>query len=247
MRVKISFLRDQKSSNSIPLHHQKLVYDAFHQLAGDLLKDDKEIISFSSLKGTTRIQNGIMRFLSTKVTMVISSHKDELVRTIVDRMLSGQKFSVGRMDLIAKKEELIDNPDFDTKMRYLFISPLVLGDPRINPDLSKEHIDPLSPQFSDILYNRVLDQMEKAGYTEKQINQFAEFEASADEDYVQRMSENGKKFARWYKCKEGHTMVGYLIPFTLHAHKDVHKFVWEVGLGALLEQGYGMIDTVKST
>jgi CRISPR/Cas system endoribonuclease Cas6 (RAMP superfamily) len=40
-------------------------------------------------------------------------------------------------------------------------------------------------------------------------------------------------------------MMGYLLPFTLHAHPTVHKFIWEAGVGALSEQGYGMVDLVK--
>ncbi|MBK9319847.1 MAG: hypothetical protein IPM91_14315 [Bacteroidetes bacterium] len=31
----------------------------------------------------------------------------------------------------------------------------------------------------------------------------------------------------------------------MHAHPDVQKFIWESGVGAMSEQGYGMVDLVK--
>jgi hypothetical protein len=38
-----------------------------------------------------------------------------------------------------------------------------------------------------------------------------------------RLNETGKKFARYYRAADGSTMMGYLLPFTLHAHPDVQK------------------------
>ena len=40
-------------------------------------------------------------------------------------------------------------------------------------------------------------------------------------------------------------MVGYLIPFFLHAHPKVHKFIWDCGFGFYGTHGYGMIDIVQ--
>jgi CRISPR-associated endoribonuclease Cas6 len=37
---------------------------------------------------------------------------------------------------------------------------------------------------------------------------------------------------------------GYLFPFELHAHPDVHRFIWQSGIGLITTQGFGMIDTV---
>jgi CRISPR-associated endoribonuclease Cas6 len=87
--------------------------------------------------------------------------------------------------------------------------------------------------------------MEKAGYSEAQLNEFAEFEFVPDQDYVNKINTTGKKFARFYKSVSGHTMMGYLLPFTLHAHAEVHKYIWDVGMGVLTDEGYGMIDIVK--
>jgi CRISPR/Cas system endoribonuclease Cas6 (RAMP superfamily) len=39
-------------------------------------------------------------------------------------------------------------------------------------------------------------------------------------------------------------MSGYLIPFVLHAHPKVQKFIWDAGLGLYCNNGFGMIDIV---
>jgi CRISPR-associated endoribonuclease Cas6 len=244
MRVKISFLRDHSSANSIPLHHQKLLTDSLSPFF-ESLTSDRTIWNFSSLKGTSKIMNGFMRMLSSKVTLVISGRNKEYLEQVIKMVFERPYISIGKMNLIPKNYDVIPDPDFQTKMRYLCISPLILHDPNKETDKAQEQIDPTSHAFSDILYNDVLDRMEKAGYTESQLNEFAEFEFMPDQDYVNKINTTGKKFARFYKCLSGITMMGYLLPFTLHAHPEVHKFVWEVGMGVLTEEGYGMVDIVK--
>ena len=244
MRVKISFLRDHSSANSIPLHHQKLLTDSLTPFF-ESLTSDRTIWNFSSLKGTSKIMNGFMRMLSSKVTLVISGKNKEYLEQVIKMVFERPYITIGKMNLIPKNYDVIPDPDFQTKMRYLCISPLILHDPNKETDKAQEQIDPTSHAFSDILYNDILDRMEKAGYTESQLNEFAEFEFMPDQDYVNKINTTGKKFARFYKCLSGITMMGYLLPFTLHAHPEVHKFIWEVGMGVLTEEGYGMVDIVK--
>ncbi len=244
MRFKISFVREQSSSNSIPLHHQKLVTDALGSLI-DPITSDRSQFNFSSLKGTSKIQNGFMRFLSSKITLVVSGRNAESTEQLVESVFANKPISIGKMNLIPRQKEVIPDPDFQTKMRYLCISPLILVDPNKDAEKALEQFDPTSHQFSDVLFNVVLDRMEKSGYTDEQLNDFAEFEFTPDMQYVTKIQESGKKFARQYKCVNGIPMVGFLLPFTLHAHPDVHKFIWEAGLGVLTDEGYGMVDTVK--
>lgn len=245
MRVKISFVRDLNSSNSIPLHHQKLLSSALHEVVSAFSLEPLPF-NFSSLKGTSRIQNGYMRFLSTKVTMVISAASTENCNRIIDEIFSRPYISVGKLNLIPKFKEIIADPTITKRMRYIGISPMVLADPKIDQKKAQELIDPNSREFADTLYNVVMDQMEKAGYTEDQLNQYAEFEAQPDKEYVEKIQDSGKKFARFYKCSEGYTMLGYLLPFTLYAHPDVHDFIWKTGIGVLTNEGYGMVDVVNS-
>ncbi|MBT8196583.1 MAG: CRISPR-associated endoribonuclease Cas6 [Bacteroidia bacterium] len=245
MRVKISFHRDHSSVNSLPLHHQKLLADALSDVANKIKGEEVKEFNFSSLKGTSRIQNGFMRFLSTKVTLVISSSNEELVNKIVDEIFSQGKLEIGKIRLFPKATEVISDPEFGTQMRYLCISPLVLVDPRKDSEKSQEMYNPGSQEFSDLLYNQVMENMEGSGIDEAKLDTYVEFEATPDMHYVQKINETGKKFARFYKCTEGHPMLGYLLPFTLHAHPEVHKYIWEHGMGALNQEGYGMLDIVN--
>ena len=244
MRVKISFLRDQMSANTIPLHHQSLLAESLSKLM-DQFSTDHSLINFSSLKGTSKIQNGFMRFLSSKVTLVISSRREDLIEKLVSKIFENPFLAVGKMNLIPRSHEVIPDPEFLQKMRYLCISPLIFIDPNKDPERSQLTIDPTSQEFSDILYEQTLDRMEKAGYTESQLNSFAEFDAQPDRDYVSKLQETGKKFARYYRSADGSTMMGYLLPFTLHAHPEVQRFIWDCGAGVLNDQGYGMVDLVK--
>ena len=245
MRIKISFLREHVSANSIPLHHQKLLADSLGELMDDIVSD-RSFFNFSSLKGTSKITNGFMRFLSSKITLVVSSRNQEYAEALVKRVFDKPFLAVGKMNLIPKTYEVIPDPSFQTKMRYLCISPLIMVNPDKEVERAQEMIDPTSQQFSDLLYNITLDRMEKAGYSESQLNEFAEFEAQPDMEYINKINESGKKYARFYKSATGNTMLGFLLPFTLHAHVEVHKFIWEVGLGVLTEEGYGMVDLVKA-
>lgn len=233
------------SANTIPLHHQALVAESLYQLI-DSFGGNRSQLNFSSLKGTSKIQNGFMRFLSSKVTLVLSSRNAEQLEQLTSKIFELPFLAVGKMNLMPRSHEIIPDPEFSMKMRYLCISPMILVDPHKDPDKSQITIDPTSQEFSDILYEQTLDRMEKAGFSESDLNNFAEFDAQPDHDYVQKLNETGKKFARYYRAADGSTMMGYLLPFTLHAHPEVQKFIWQSGIGALAEQGYGMVDLVKA-
>src|SRR5437870_4595521 len=128
MRIKISFLRDQASSNSIPLHHQKLLSTALHEIA-NAVSTEPAAFNFSSIKGTSRIQNGFMKFLSTKVTLVLSAPDVNFLQKFIDEIFTRPFITIGKMNLIPKHKEVIKDPDFQKRMRYLCISPIVLLDP----------------------------------------------------------------------------------------------------------------------
>ena len=186
-----------------------------------------------------------MRFLSSKITLVISSRNHDFAEALVKRIFDSPHLVVGKMNLVPKTYEVIPDPTFQTKMRYLCISPMILISPEKDLEKAQDMIDPTSQQFSDILYNLTLDRMEKAGFTESMLNEFAEFEAQPDMEYINKINESGKKYARYYKSAQGNSMMGYLLPFTLHAHPDVHQFIWECCIGQLTDEGYGMVDMVR--
>ena len=72
MRVKIFLLRGKGITNTVPLHHQLLILEFLEDLMRDMpIKTEQ--FSFSSLKGTSKIQNGFIRFLSSKVTLALQA------------------------------------------------------------------------------------------------------------------------------------------------------------------------------
>lgn len=85
MRIKISFLRDQMSANTIPLHHQTLLAESLYAII-DSFGGERSTFNFSSLKGTSKIQNGFMRFLSSKVTLVVSSRNVQMLEQMVSKI-----------------------------------------------------------------------------------------------------------------------------------------------------------------
>jgi CRISPR-associated endoribonuclease Cas6 len=244
MRVKISFIRTQDSNLSIPLHHQKLV-SYFMESIIDEINIRPRFYNFSSLKGTSKVQNGFMRFLSSKISLVVSSDSSDFIDAFVQKVFEKQSINIGKLVLIPKVQQLIDYPVFTTKMKYVCISPLVLSDPDLDGELSQQIVDPTSHEFSDYIYNAVVENMEKAGFSDDELNEFAEFEVIPDRNYISKINETGKKFARQYKNNSDRPMTGYLLPFTLHAHPKVHRFIWDAGLGTLAKQGYGMVDIVR--
>jgi len=245
MRIKISFSRSHNSTNSIPLHHQKLLSDSLHKVVNQLEGVTTDCYNFSSLKGTSRIQNGFMQFLSSKVTLVISSNSEDFMESLVKKIFEQQIVRVGKLELMPKSQEIIHEPEFSTKMKYVCISPIILLNPKTNPAENENALDPSSNHFSDLLFQAVMDRMEVMGFSNEELNSFSVFEVTPDKDYVSKILSSRKKFARLYKDNNDNPMIGYLLPFMLHAHPKVHQFIWNCGIGLLNKEGYGMIDVTK--
>ncbi len=246
MRYKISFLKNRNMDAPIPLHHQHLIASSIEEIVRGLGFNEK-FYTFSSLKGTSRINSGYIRFLSSKVTLALACRDKQFIESVVRRIFEQQGMMVGDLRLHPKTFEIIHDPEFKTKMKYVCIAPIVLHPPREGEEESNPEIDVLSHEFSDLLYQSVMENMEKAGYTSAQLDSYAVFEATADQEYVHKLNITGKKYARIYHNTQGLSMRGYLVPFSLHAHPDVHKFIWECGIGILNNQGYGMVDIAQSS
>lgn len=243
MRIKISFLKVHGSNGTVPLHHQKIVSAFIDEVAREISIPDQSY-NFSSLKGTSKVQNGQIRFLSSKVSLVLSSANELFLKTLVDKIFERRLVSFAKLTLVPKSQYTIPDPDFKTLMKYVCISPVIPDNPIEAGNDVPDPINPTTTEFSDMLYDVVIDKMEKHGYGEEQLNQFAEFEIAPDADYIQKIISNQKKFARLYKNNDNLSILGYLLPFTMHAHPEVHKFVWQQGLGKFTLQGYGMLDIV---
>ena len=245
MRVKFSFLKSKNNDGAIPLHHQKLISHVIREMLSDL-PGHNPLYNFSTLKGTSKVQTGQIRFHSSKVSLVFSSVDDKLVEHVTQRIFSFQQINIGKLELYPKGHQVIPDPEFNQRMKYVCISPLIV-EPSVPEDAARpEALDPSSHEFSDQLYNSVIERMEDAGYSDEDLNSFAEFELQPDINYINKISADGKKLSRNYKNDNNESMSGYLIPFVLHAHPKVQKFIWDAGLGLYCNNGFGMIDIVSA-
>ncbi len=245
MRIKISFLKVHGSSGTVPLHHQKII-SAFMDEVIREIPASSENYCFSSLKGTSKVQSGQIRFLSSKVSLVVSAPETDFAEQWVKKIFDRRLVSFAKLTLVPKSYDIIPDPEFKTVMKYVCISPMI-PQPAFEMDpggVIPDALDPRSHEFSDLFYDAILDRMEKAGFTQEQISSFAEFEIMPDPGYIQKILDTHKKFARIYKNNSNQTIFGYLLPFALHAHPQVQKFIWECGIGLNTTQGYGMIDVV---
>ena len=83
MRIKISFLKVHGGSGTVPLHHQKIISSFMDEVIREL-PSASPFFNFSSLKGTSKVQNGQIRFLSSKVSLVISAAQDDFAKEWVE-------------------------------------------------------------------------------------------------------------------------------------------------------------------
>jgi CRISPR-associated endoribonuclease Cas6 len=187
MRVKITFLRAKDSNASVPLHHQKLV-SSFVEFLITEIGQRPAFYNFSSLKGTSKVQNGFVRFMSSKVSLVFSSNDDAFVKAFMEKLMDKKMVHIGKLMLTPKAYQVVDAPVFATQMKYVCISPVVLVDPQLDSQGAMEIADPTSHDFSDLLYNAVADHMEKSGYTDEQLNAYAEFGAVPDAHYMHKVN-----------------------------------------------------------
>src|SRR6185503_21180716 len=102
------------------------------------------------------------------------------VKKIFDRRL----VSFAKLTLVPKSYQVISEPSPQTVMKYVCISPLIPDQPFDNTGTPPPALDPSSHEFSDLLFNSILDRMEQSGYTEAQLNQYAEFELTPDPVYL---------------------------------------------------------------
>mgnify|MGYP003336293117 CR=1 FL=1 len=246
MRVKFSFLKAKGVDPVLPLHHQKLISAFIREMLADY-PNHTGLYNFSTLKGTSKIQAGQIRYMSSKVSLALASSDDKLVEHLIQKLSSHNEVTIGKMILVPKAHQVIHDPQFSVQMKYVCISPLVIKNAVAGEEPRTPPLDPATHEFSDHLFNVMIDRMEKAGYSDEDLNSFAEFELQPDKTYLHKVTEQGKKLVRHYKNDNNEVMPGYLIPFTLHAHPKVQKFIWDTGLGLYCNNGFGMVDLAATT
>jgi len=251
MRVRVIFELKNKGE-VLPFHHQHILTEFVHDMLKDTFKTFTHIpnYNFSGLKGHTQISLNGLSFSSSKITLVFSSLSEQLIRYFIDTLFSFEQVQID--NLVLRPESVLQEsiPGIYPEMKYISLSPIVISDARKDSINAKKFISPQLDVFSDMIYESTIARMEKLGiYSIKQLDSFYKFQVFPDENYLKKIKEGEKKFARIYTIPEESEKLevrGYTMPFTLFAAKEVHEFIFNVGLGHFTENGFGMLDIVNS-
>ncbi len=248
MRVRIIFNLKNKGA-SVPFHHQYLLAQL---IKGIILRGGNQDYinfphyNFSAIKGQTKISRNGLHYFSSKVTLVFSSPSKAFNDYFLNNLFELPKVDIGNLILTPEYVEKEHVPEFSDQCKFICISPLVLRTPSFDSEESKKFISPEDDQFSDLLYESLMARMEKYGkYTAEQIESFYKFQLVPDKDYLKKIREKQKKFARIYPVYDQDVKFeirGYTLPFTLYADPLVQEFVFTGGLGIFTHKGFGMVD-----
>lgn len=246
MRVRIIFGLTNKGA-AVPFHHQFLLANLITTL---LHKEPDKFqgfydFNFSGLKGQTKVGKEGLHFYSNKVTLVVSSRNEDFVQFIVQQIFRMQHVEIGKLLLIPLNVEREAEPKFENECKFICISPLVVINPITSELDPKKFMSPYMDEFSDYLYDSTMSRMEKSGYSAEKLAEFYKFQVVPDKDYLTKIKEEEKKFARIFPVfhkGEKYEVRGYTFPFTLYADPEVQQFLFHSGLGEMTYKGFGMLD-----
>lgn len=252
MRVRIIFILKNKGS-FVPFHHQYLLAQL---VKGIILKGGEEkykdytFYNFSGLKGQTKVSRNGLHFYSSRITLVFSCPDQEFVDYFLKILFTFPQVEVGNLVIIPEGVEREGTPEIEDSMKFICISPVVLLSPTFNDAEGKKFISPETDAFSDLLYESTMLRMEQFGrFDSAEMESFYKFQIVPDKDYLNKIREGQKKFARIYPVYDQdvkYEVRGYTFPFTLYAAKEVLEFVFTCGLGTYTYKGFGMLDIANS-
>lgn len=251
MRVRIIFNLKNKGAH-VPFHHQYLLAQTAKAIL--LSEGNKDFLDypyyhFSGLKGQTRISKQGLHYYSSKVTLVLASPSKEYIDHFLESLFKRSQISIGNLILLPSEVEKEVVPEITDATKFVCISPIVMLTPSLFDASAKRFIEPESDEFSDLLYDSTISRMEAYGYTTDQLASFFKFQIIPDSNYLDRIRNSGKKFARIYPLYDQdvkYEVRGYTFPFTLYAAKEVQEFVFTCGLGIYSNKGFGMLDIANS-
>lgn len=252
MRARIIFSLKNRGAY-VPFHHQYLLAQVIKGLL--VFGPQKSYLefnqyNFSGLKGQTKVSRKGLHYFSSKVTLVFACPDKPFMEYFLARLFEQREVIVGNLHLVPESVEEEEPVVISDESRFLCISPIVVIPASFNDESGKKFVSPQSEEFSDLLYESTLARMEAMGkYTAEQLTSFYKFQIVADADYIQRIQEAHKKFARIYPLFDNDVKFevrGYTFPFTLYAAREVQQFVYENGLGYCTHKGFGMLDVANN-
>ena len=248
MRARIVFLLKNRGAY-LPFHHQFLLAQV---IKGIILKGGNpnftsfNIYNFSGLKGQTKPSRKGLHYYSTRVTLVVSSLNKSFIDYLLLHMFQLTQIEIGGLILQPEKVEIENLDTVAESDKFICISPIVLMEPKIMDESSKEFIDPERDKFSDLVYDATLQRMEACTlFNTDDLSKFNEFQVMPDKAYLDKLNNANKKFSRIYPLFDQDVKFevrGYTFPFVFYAALEVKNFVFLNGIGALTHKGFGMVD-----
>ena len=252
MRVRIIFKLNNKGAH-LPFHHQHILAQYLKGVlleGGDETYADYSFFNFSALKGQTKISRNGLHYYSNLVTLVVASDSQGFIDYLLEQIFRFEKVDLGDLNISPMYTEVEHLPEFTDEMKFLCISPIVPVKASFNSQESKRFILPETDEFSDLLYESTLQRLENSGlYTPEDFERFKKFQLIPDKDYLERLKERDKKFARIYSVYNQdvrYEVRGYTLPFKLYAAKEVQEILFNCGLGNYTYKGFGMIDIANA-
>ena len=247
MRVRITF-KLKNRGNYLPFYHQHLFSQLIKGMivaSGDSTYQNFDLFSFSGLKGLTRVGRQGLQYNSNRVSLVISSNDKAFIDYLLFLFFQRKSLSVGALVLEPEYVEKEDSPTFNNVTKLRCLSPIVVLQAQFQDEESKRFINPVENEFSDLLFDHLLQQMEKDGIKADAIEDYHKFQLVPDVEYLEKIKRNGKKFSRVYSLYDqdlGYDVRGYTIPFELYAPPAIQEFIFNCGLGNYTHKGFGMVD-----
>lgn len=238
MRARVIFSVENVGA-SIPFHHQFLLSRIVKEMIVlDPVYKSFKSYSFSGVKGQTKVGRDGLQVLSNKITIVISSHSKEFLHFLIHKIFTYKKIEIATLRVRPDSVEIEEVPVFtENKYKYLCLSPIVFSNPKVASYDTKKFISPTSDEFSDLVYESTMSNMERSGvYTSEQLASFFKFQIVPDPVYLEKIKEEEKKIARIYNVYISdvkYEVRGYTIPFTLFAEPEVHNFIFNEGVGSI--------------
>lgn len=252
MRVRIIFKLINKGSH-LPFHHQHILAQ---YLKGLLLEGGHmdyalyDNFNFSALKGQTRISRNGLHYYSNLVTLVVSADSQGFIDYLLEQIFKLKQVYLGELNVSPLYTEVENTPEFSEEMKFLCISPIVPVRASFIDPAGKRFITPEDDEFSDLLYESTLQRMEQSGqFDSASFEKFRKFQLVPDQEYLNRLKERDKKFARIYTLYDQdvkYEVRGYTFPFKLYAATEVQEFLFNCGIGNYTYKGFGMLDIANS-
>ena len=248
MRVRIIFKLKNKGA-SLPFHHQFILAQF---IKGVMVKGGVEeyvnypYYNFSGLKGQTKVSRNGLQYHSNLLTLVISAPDKCFIDYVLKNIFAFPDIQLGSLSVTPLSTEIEAQPELSEQTKFICISPVAPLKSSFNEEEGKRFILPESDEFSDLLYDSVMQRMEVSGrYSAEKIESFSKFQIVPDLEYLNKLREKERKFARIYFVFDmdvKYEIRGYTLPFRLYAAKEVQEFVFNCGLGQYTHKGFGMLD-----